>query len=90
MKRFILLIATALLPLAGLAQSKPFFSDETGSFTLVMDMMGTEIVSKSYFIDYGNLQRSEVEVMGQTIVSRIENLEVGVEIDPSLFELPKK
>ena len=34
--------------------------------------------------------RTEATVMGTTIVSKITEVELGIDLDPSLFELPKK
>ncbi|MBO5595189.1 MAG: DUF4412 domain-containing protein [Bacteroidales bacterium] len=74
MKRFAvfclsLLAATTLM----LGQEAPKkFGIKSGSFTLVSEVMGQKVESKSYFDDYGNLQADRTNAFGMelTTISR--------------------
>ena len=87
MKRLILFIAMALLPVIGSAQDKHVYSFKTGRYTIVTDMGMAKLSSVCTFADYGALKKLEMEVMGQTVVM-VENGGKRYLISPSFKEMP--
>lgn len=72
MKRLLAVIALALMPVMGIAQDNVkdrLFADETGHFTMVVDMGALKVLSECWFMDYGARQRNEMEIMGEKVIT---------------------
>lgn len=90
MKRLLTLIALALLPVVGFAQDNGLgrlSEDETGHYTMTMDMGPMKIVSEGWFIDYGARSRTEMVVMGEKVVTIKINDKMYM-ISPQFREVP--
>ena len=90
MKRLLTLIALALLPVIGFAQDNGLgrlSEDETGHYTMTMDMGPMKIVSEGWFIDYGARSRTEMVVMGEKVVTIKINDKMYM-ISPQFREVP--
>ena len=90
MKRLLAVIALALLPVMGIAQDNVqdrLFADETGHFTMVVDMGALKVLSECWFMDYGARQRSEMEIMGEKVVTLRVNGKAYL-IAPQFQEVP--
>lgn len=87
MKKFLLAAVLAILPVLGFAQNDRFFNHETGSFDLVVNMMGQDMVTHTVFAGYGALQRAEVDAMGQHIVTVLRDGKTYM-VSPNFQEVP--
>ena len=67
MKRLFSIAILLLSSLVALAQADHFFTYETGSFDLVMNMSGQKMTTHAVFADYGALQITEMDMMGQKV-----------------------
>ena len=89
MKRLILFIAMALLPVIGSAQDKHVYSFETGRYTVETDMGMAKLSTVCTFADYGAIRRLEMEVMGQNVVM-VEKEGKRYVVSPSFREIPQE
>ena len=87
MKKFLLVAALAILPVLGFSQNNHYFNHETGSFDLVVNMMGQDMVTHTVFADYGAFQRADVNAMGQDIVTILRDGKTYM-IKPNFQEMP--
>lgn len=79
----------SLFSIAGLAQENRFFSYKSGSFDLVMEVMGQEMVTSTVFDDYGALQCAELEMMGQKVKTVMRDGKTYV-VSPFFQEAPSE
>ena len=87
MKKTLLFLVLALLPVFGFAQGEQYYSYKTGSYDLVVSMTGQKMTTHVIFAEYGAYQYSEMEMMGQKVKTLMRDGRSWM-IAPGVQEVP--